>query len=105
VRAWPTDGTSDAQVSHQWQEHRRVTRLAWGDQRDQREPVAIDELMDLRAQPATGAPDAVIGRAPHQGPEVDGTVMLPADCGLRPGAMAEVTFVGCEGADLLGELR
>lgn len=75
----------------------------------------VDELVTQRAEDRIGerarvlveeaGPDAVIGRAPHQGPEVDGTVMLPADCGLRPGEMAEVAFVGCEGADLLGELR
>lgn len=60
--AWPTDRTSDAQVSHQWQEHRRVTGLAGREQRDQRQAVAVDELVDLRRQPAAGAADRVIRR-------------------------------------------
>jgi hypothetical protein len=50
-------------------------------------------------------PDAVVGRAPHQGPEVDGTVLLPAGCGAGVGQMVDVRFIGSEGADLLGELR
>ena len=44
------------------QEHRRVPGLACCQQRDQREPVAVDELVDLRRQAASGAADRVIRR-------------------------------------------
>ncbi|MDN5976144.1 30S ribosomal protein S12 methylthiotransferase RimO [Acidipropionibacterium jensenii] len=75
----------------------------------------IDELVSQRAEDRIGehapvlveevTPEAVVGRAPHQGPEVDGTVLLPADCGVGVGEMVEVGFIGSEGADLIGELR
>ena len=55
---WP----GHAQLRQKRKQHRGVPCLAGGDQADQRQPGPIDELMDLRAQPATGAPDAVIGR-------------------------------------------
>lgn len=53
---------ADPQVRHQWEEHRKVTGLSGRDQSDQREPVAVDELVDLRGQPTAGAADAVIRR-------------------------------------------
>ena len=54
-------------------------------------------IEDVDAQTATG-------RAPHQGPEVDGTVSLPDAMGLYVGDLVDVTITGCEGIDLIGEL-
>lgn len=84
---------------------------------ERRESLAdlVDELVSQRAEERIGerarvlveevGADGVVGRAPHQGPEVDGTVLLPADCGAGVGQMVDVRFLGSEGADLLGELR
>ena len=58
----PPDIPPDAQLRHQRQKHRRVTGLTWCDQRDQRQPVAVDELMDLRREATTGATNAVVRR-------------------------------------------
>ena len=55
-------GQRGGQLCHQRQEHRRVARLSRGDQRDQRAPLAVDELVDLRRQAASGAADRVIRR-------------------------------------------
>ena len=60
--AGPAEGTGDAQVRHQRQEHGRVAGLTRREQRDQRQAVAVDELMDLRREPAAGAADRVIRR-------------------------------------------
>jgi len=43
-----TSVAANAQVRHEWQEHRRVARLARGEESHQRQPVAVDELVDLR---------------------------------------------------------
>lgn len=59
---WTSDIPGHPQVLHQRQEHRRVTRLPWAQQRDQGQTVAVDELVDLRGQAAAGATDAVIRR-------------------------------------------
>jgi len=40
--------------------HRRVTGLARPDEHDQRVAVAIDELVDLRRQPAPGTTQGVV---------------------------------------------
>ena len=63
---WP----GHAQLLQKRKQHRGVPCLAGGDQADQRQPGPIDELMDLRAQPSPGAPDAVIGRLLMQIPVV-----------------------------------
>lgn len=52
---------------------------------------------DVDSQGATG-------RAPHQGPEVDGTVFVADAIGLHVGDLVDVTITGCEGIDLIGEL-
>lgn len=73
----------------------------------------VDETVAQRAEDRIGecAPvlieqvgaDGAIGRAPHQGPEVDGTVTLPDPAGARAGDLVRVRFTGSEGADLIGE--
>ncbi len=60
--AWSSPLAAHAQLLHQRQEHRRVARLPRGDQRDQRAPVTVDELVDLRRQAASGTTDAVVRR-------------------------------------------
>ncbi|UPU42942.1 hypothetical protein M0639_28595 [Rhodococcus qingshengii JCM 15477] len=56
------DLPSDAQLLRKRQQHRRIPGLAGSDQRDQRQPVAVDELMDLGRQPTPRAADPVIRR-------------------------------------------
>ena len=56
------DETSDRSVLHQRQEHRRVAGVPRCQQRDQREAVAIDELVDRRRQAAAGAADRLARR-------------------------------------------
>jgi hypothetical protein len=58
--------------------------------------VLIDEI---------GADGSVVGRAAHQGPEVDGTTTLigaPED--ITRGAMVSATVIGVEGVDLIAEV-
>ena len=60
-RAWPPwAAPGDAEVIHEHREHRRVTGLSGPDEHDQRQPPTIDEVMDLRAQPAAGPADRVV---------------------------------------------
>ena len=47
---------------HQDREHGRIASLTGADQDHQRKSSAIDELVDLRAQPSTGATDRMITR-------------------------------------------
>lgn len=73
----------------------------------------VEELMAQRAEERIGEVcqvlveevdgDVAVGRAPHQGPEVDGTVSLPAE-GLGVGDLVEARVVGSEGIDLTAEL-
>lgn len=65
-RPRPAGLAFDSQLRHQRQQHRRVAGLTGGDERGQREPVAIDKLMDLRREPAARAADAVIRRLERQ---------------------------------------
>src|SRR5699024_11119220 len=51
----PADVTPHLQLCHQRQEHGWVACLAGRDEGDQGEPVAVDELVDLRGQAAPGA--------------------------------------------------
>ena len=74
----------------------------------------VDELMTQRAEERIGEHTQVLvedvdsqgatGRAPHQGPEVDGTVFVADAIGLHVGDLVDVTITGCEGIDLIGEL-
>jgi ribosomal protein S12 methylthiotransferase len=57
--------------------------------------VLVDEI-----DTDSGSPTAV-GRAEHQGPEVDGVTQLDPD-GLTVGDLVEVTVSGTDGVDLLG---
>ncbi|ANY10852.1 hypothetical protein AFB00_31165 (plasmid) [Pseudonocardia sp. HH130630-07] len=50
----------DTQMTHQVQEHRGVAGLAGTDEYDQRTAVAVNELVDLRAEPAAGPTECVI---------------------------------------------
>lgn len=47
----------------------------------------------------------VVGRAPHQGPETDGVVLLPDAYELEVGSLVDVEFVDSEGIDLIGAIR
>ena len=50
--------------------------------------------------------EGVVGRAAHQGPEVDGNVQLnPTRVDLAVGTAVTAVVTGSEGADLLAELR
>lgn len=71
----------------------------------------VDELVSQRAEERIGTTghvlveevdgDTVVGRAEHQGPEVDGTVTLTGVDGVRVGDLLGVEFIGSEGVDLV----
>ena len=47
-----------------------------------------------------------VGRGPHQGPEVDGTVRFEvADASVRPGDLVPVEVTGSDGVDLVAVMR
>lgn len=48
--AWPTYRALNAEHLQHWQQHWRIPSLAGRDHGDQRETVAVDELMDLRRE-------------------------------------------------------
>jgi ribosomal protein S12 methylthiotransferase len=48
---------------------------------------------------------AVIGRAAHQGPEVDGTVRVLDAGSASIGTFLDATVVDSEGVDLVAEVR
>jgi ribosomal protein S12 methylthiotransferase len=69
----------------------------------------VEELMSQRAEERLGeqvevlvedTSEGVVGRAAHQGPEVDGTTLL-VDSDARVGDLVTATVVGSEGADLV----
>lgn len=58
---WPSGATPlDTQVREQDREHRGVVRVAGADEDDQGPATTVDQLVDLRGQPAAGAADAVV---------------------------------------------
>ena len=67
----------DVQVRHQVREHRRVPSLAGPDEHDQRIAVPVNELVDLRRQPAAGPADRMIGRLGQQIPVVRSCPLCP----------------------------
>lgn len=73
----------------------------------------VDELVSQRAEDRIGTRgrvmieetgEAVIGRAEHQGPEVDGVVTLLDCADVNVGDIVDVEFVGSDGVDLLARL-
>lgn len=71
----------------------------------------VEQLMAERAEDRIGQPVRVlveevdedghpVGRAEHQGPEVDGVTTL-LDCDAGPGAWVDATVVAAEGVDLV----
>ena len=69
-----------------------------------------DELVSQRAEDRIGTrgrvmveeiDEAVIGRAEHQGPEVDGCVTLVDAAAVSVGDIVDVEFVGSDGVDLV----
>ena len=73
-----------------------------------------DELVNQRAEDRIGEPvrvlveevqPAVVGRAEHQGPEVDGTVrLLHPTAAVRRGDLVDALVIGTDGVDLLAEM-
>ena len=55
-------GALDPQLIHERDEHRAVAVLAGGAHGDQRQSVAVDELMGLRRQPTPGPAQRVVRR-------------------------------------------
>ena len=45
-----------------------------------------------------------LARSPWDAPEIDGTVFLPGETGLRPGDMVRARIVEAEEYDLVAEL-
>lgn len=81
----PTDRTGHAQLPEKWDQHRRIPPgLPGRDHGDQRQSVPVDQLVDLRRQPAARAPDPVITR-------LDGQIRV-----IRPSPpVSRVVFVAC----------
>lgn len=70
----------------------------------------IDELVSQRAEDRVGTRgrvmieetgEAIVGRAEHQGPEIDGVVTLVDSAGVSVGDIVDVDFVGSDGVDLV----
>ena len=59
---WPPEAAADLQLLQQRQKHRRVAGLAGTQQHHQRQPTAVDELVDLRREPAARAAQGMIRR-------------------------------------------
>ena len=86
-RAWPPwAAPGDAEVIHEHREHRRVTGLSGPDEHDQRQPPTIDEVMDLRAQPAPRPPYGVISRLLAQIPVIRQSPLCRAEGSWRADA-------------------
>jgi ribosomal protein S12 methylthiotransferase RimO len=73
----------------------------------------VEELVSQRAEERVGEPvevlvetvgDEVVGRAAHQGPEVDGTTTLLDAGRCAVGDVVTATVVGSEGVDLLAHV-
>jgi MiaB/RimO family radical SAM methylthiotransferase len=68
----------------------------------ERAAARIGERVDVLVE--TVEADAVVGRAWHQGPEVDGVVTLPG-VQVPVGSWVQATVTGSEGADLVARLE
>jgi ribosomal protein S12 methylthiotransferase len=83
--------------------------------RVQRVTALAEELMSQRAEDRVGtrvdvlveeAGDDVVGRAAHQGPDVDGATRLPGARGaVQRGQFVSAFVIGSEGVDLAAEVR
>ncbi|NYE69371.1 30S ribosomal protein S12 methylthiotransferase RimO [Microlunatus parietis] len=72
-----------------------------------------DELVAARAEERIGEPvrvlieevadGEVIGRAEHQGPEVDGATTVTGLTDARPGMIVSATVIGTDGVDLIAD--
>ena len=49
--------------------------------------------------------DGTVGRAAHQGPEVDGTTLLTDATGARIGDLLAATVTGTDGVDLIARVN
>jgi hypothetical protein len=64
----------------------------------------LDPDTDLDTDSDTGRDGAAVGHADHQGPDVDGEVVLESAEGLRPGDLVRCTVVGNDGIDLIASV-
>ncbi|MGO4955655.1 30S ribosomal protein S12 methylthiotransferase RimO [Luteococcus sp. Sow4_B9] len=72
---------------------------------DQRAEERIGERVQvLVEQVSSEDEDGVVGRAQHQGPEVDGTTRL-LDCEVAVGSLVDAVVVGSEGIDLVARVQ
>jgi ribosomal protein S12 methylthiotransferase len=109
------DGTEAARLDgHLDLDEVEARRLRVADLADelvgQRAEERIGETVQVLVEevPSAGQRGQVVGRAAHQGPEVDGTTQLvTADDGVpdcRVGQICEAVVVGSEGVDLVAQL-
>ena len=66
----------------------------------QRAEARIGELVEVLVEDTE---DAVVGRADHQGPEVDGTTTIMGGGAARIGEIVSARVCGSEGADLIAD--
>ena len=81
--------------------------------RVERVSALADELVSQRAEERIGSrvevlveesgSGGLVGRAAHQGPDVDGTTSLPASLEARIGQFVPAVVVGSDGVDLIAE--
>jgi len=71
----------------------------------QRAEERIGETVEVLLEQAATGSGEYVGRAAHQGPEVDGTTSLEGDLeGLRVGDLVQATVVATEGVDLIARV-
>lgn len=84
------------------------------EERRQRITDLVEQLVDQRAQDRAGeqvqvlieeVDDEIIGRAAHQGPEVDGACLVETTADVAVGEFVTGTVIGNEGVDLIVEVE
>ncbi len=100
-----SDGEISARVDHLSRLVEELTSQRAEDRLGEGVTVLVEEVAEEPDD--TGAAPAVVGRAEHQGPDVDGTVRLVTRAGAPPaavGALVPAVVVGSEGVDLVAEV-
>lgn len=63
----------------------------------------IGREVDVIIDSIDGEADEAIGRSPWDAPEIDGSVFLPGETALQPGAIVRTRIIGAEEYDLVAE--
>ena len=95
------DGVVDLQLIHQLEDplHESVLALERAEDRLGETASVLVEGND------EDRPDLLVGRAEHQGPEVDGVCLVSGASTAAPGATVRGVVTGADGVDLLVEAQ